>query len=77
MAITTMWTLYSAYVPVLLQVDFGLRVTAIGLVMMLDNLLALLMQPWIGARSDRLRTAGASGCPSSWPACPLPRRALP
>lgn len=56
MAITTMWTLYSAYVPVLLQVDFGLRATAIGLVMMLDNLLALLIQPWIGARSDRLRS---------------------
>lgn len=56
MAITTMWTLYSAYVPVLLQVDFGLRATAIGLVMMLDNLLALLVQPWIGARSDRLRS---------------------
>jgi len=56
MAITTMWTLYSAYVPVLLQVDFGLRVAAIGLVMMLDNLLALLVQPWIGARSDRLRS---------------------
>ena len=56
MAITTMWTLYSAYVPVLLQVDFGLRATAIGLVIMLDNLLALLVQPWIGARSDRLRS---------------------
>ncbi len=56
MAIATMWTLYSAYVPVLLQVDFGLRIAAIGLVMMLDNLLALLVQPWIGARSDRLRS---------------------
>lgn len=56
MAITTMWTLYSAYVPVLLQVDFGLRAAAIGVVMMLDNLLALLVQPWIGARSDRLHS---------------------
>ncbi|MDW8316991.1 MAG: MFS transporter [Anaerolineae bacterium] len=56
MAITTMWTLYSAYVPVLLQVDYGLRATAIGAVMMLDNLTALLIQPWIGARSDRLRS---------------------
>ena len=56
MAITTMWTLYNAYVPVLLQLDFGLRATAIGAVMMLDNLLALLVQPWIGARSDRLRS---------------------
>lgn len=56
MAITTMWTLYGAYVPVLLQVDFGLRAAAIGVVMMLDNLLALLIQPWIGARSDRLRS---------------------
>lgn len=56
MAITTMWTLYNAYVPVLLQLDFGLRATAIGAVMMLDNLLALLIQPWIGARSDRLHS---------------------
>jgi hypothetical protein len=56
MAITTLWTLYNAYVPVFLQVDFGLRAAAIGAVMMLDNLLALLVQPWIGARSDRLRS---------------------
>lgn len=56
LAITTMWTLYSAYVPIFLQVDFGLRAAAIGVVMMLDNLLALLIQPWIGARSDRLRS---------------------
>lgn len=56
MAITTMWTLYSAYVPVLLQMDFSLRVGVIGLVMMLDNLLAFFVQPWIGARSDRLRS---------------------
>ncbi len=56
MAIAAMWTLYSAYVPVLLQMDFGLRATAIGTVMMLDNLVALLIQPWVGARSDRLRS---------------------
>ena len=56
LAITMMWTLYAAYVPVFLDADFGLRVTAIGAVMMLDNLASLFMQPWIGARSDRLRS---------------------
>ena len=56
LAITMMWTLYAAYVPVFLDADFGLRATAIGAVMMLDNLASLFMQPWIGARSDRLRS---------------------
>lgn len=56
LAITMMWTLYAAYVPVFLDADFGLRATAIGAVMMLDNLASLFVQPWIGARSDRLRS---------------------
>jgi Na+/melibiose symporter-like transporter len=55
LAITMMWTLYAAYVPVFLDADFGLRAAAIGVVMMLDNLSSLFIQPWIGARSDRLR----------------------
>lgn len=56
LAIAMMWTLYAAYVPVFLEADFGLRATAIGVVMMLDNLSSLFIQPWIGARSDRLRS---------------------
>jgi maltose/moltooligosaccharide transporter len=71
MAITTMWTLYNAYVPVFLQVDFGLRAAAIGAVMMLDNLLALLVQPWIGARSDRLRSRWGKRLPYIVAATPL------
>lgn len=71
MAITTMWTLYGAYVPVFLQVDFGLRVGAIGLVMMMDNLLAFFIQPWIGARSDRLRTRWGNRLPIIMAGMPL------
>jgi MFS family permease len=71
MAITTLWTLYNAYVPVFLQVDFGLRAAAIGAVMMLDNLLALLVQPWIGARSDRLRSRWGKRLPYIVAATPL------
>lgn len=56
LAISMMWTLYSAYVPVFLILDFRLSAAAIGGVMMLDNLAGLLIQPWIGARSDRLRS---------------------
>lgn len=56
LAITMMWTLYSAYVPVFLVLDYDLSAAAIGFVMMLDNLAALAIQPWIGARSDRLQS---------------------
>lgn len=56
LAITMMWTLYSAFVPVFLDMDYGMRAAAIGLVMMLDNMAGVVIQPWIGARSDRLRT---------------------
>ena len=56
LAITMMWTLYSALVPIFLVTDYGMQAVAVGLVMMLDNVAALFIQPWIGARSDRLRT---------------------
>ncbi len=45
--------LVSAFVPPLVQDVLGDRRTAIGLVMMIDNVLLLVLVPWAGAASDR------------------------
>ncbi|MBX7213659.1 MAG: MFS transporter [Thermoflexales bacterium] len=53
---TALWAVYNQYVPVFLQQKFALPVAAIGLIMTLDNLAALFIQPLVGAWSDRTRT---------------------
>ncbi len=53
------WSVYNSYLPADFLPAFitgGLQNTIIGAVMVLDNVLALFMQPYIGARSDRVRT---------------------
>lgn len=55
------WSVYNAFVPLFLTSNFcvllgeNARVinTLVGLVMILDNIAAVLIQPYIGARSDR------------------------
>ncbi len=54
--IAIIWGLYNAFVPVFLSQKFSLDVRWIGLFMTLDNIAAILVQPVIGAWSDRLRT---------------------
>ncbi len=70
LAVTLMWTLYNAYVPIYLQAGdprfdaglktatagFGLSATVAGFIMTLDNIAALFIQPLIGMWSDRTRT---------------------
>ena len=48
--------LYNAFVPLFLEERFGLQPGLIGFFMTLDNIAALVIQPSIGALSDRLRT---------------------
>lgn len=55
--VSLIWAIYNSYVPVFLERDFLLSATLIGFVMTFDNIAALLIQPWIGAQSDRTRTA--------------------
>lgn len=53
------WSVYNSYLPAALLPTFivgDLQNTIIGAIMVLDNLLALFMQPYIGARSDKTRT---------------------
>ena len=51
--ICTFWQAYDTTVPLILTNKFGLSQTASGVVMALDNILALFMLPLFGAISDR------------------------
>ena len=54
--VSVIWSVYNAFVPVFLSEKFGLSAAWIGFFMTLDNIAALLIQPPVGAWSDRLRT---------------------
>jgi MFS family permease len=53
--ITLLWTLYDAFVPILLN-TFGLAAGSIGFLMTMDNWANLFIQPYVGVRSDHTRT---------------------
>lgn len=54
--VSVVWGVYNAFVPIFLADKFGLAPAIIGFFMTLDNIAALLIQPPVGAWSDRLRT---------------------
>jgi MFS family permease len=54
--ISIIWGVYNAFVPVFLAEKFQLDIRWIGFFMTLDNIAALLIQPPVGAWSDRLHT---------------------
>lgn len=54
--VSVIWSVYNAFVPLFLANKFGLEPWLIGIFMTLDNIAALLIQPPVGAWSDRLRT---------------------
>jgi len=54
--VSVVWGVYNAFVPLFLANKFGLAPAVIGFFMTLDNIAALLIQPPVGAWSDRLRT---------------------
>jgi maltose/moltooligosaccharide transporter len=54
--VSVIWATYNAFVPIFLQDKFGLQPALIGFFMTLDNIAALIIQPPVGAWSDRLRT---------------------
>lgn len=55
--VSVIWSVYNAYVPVMLEERFLLVPGFIGMFMTLDNIAALFIQPAVGAWSDRLRTS--------------------
>ncbi len=56
LGVSVIWSMYNAYVPIFLKDSFHLPSTLIGLVMTIDNVLAILLLPYLGALSDRTRT---------------------
>lgn len=50
------WNFYDAQVPPLLK-DHLASAALVGLLMGMDNLLGIFVQPWMGSRSDRTRTS--------------------
>ncbi|MFQ5576401.1 MAG: MFS transporter [Anaerolineae bacterium] len=71
LGISLLWAVYNAYVPIFLQAGnpqlrltgpaaaingFGLSAFVTGIIMSLDNVAAVFIQPWIGVKSDRTRT---------------------
>jgi len=55
MAISAVWPLYDSYMPNFYG-GFISSSLIVGLIMAIDNLLGLTLQPWFGARSDRTRS---------------------
>lgn len=54
--VSIIWGVYNAFVPLFLADKFGLSAGWIGIIMVLDNIAALFIQPTIGVVSDRTRT---------------------
>jgi Na+/melibiose symporter-like transporter len=56
MSICAFWQLYDGIIPLMLENTFGLGETVTGVIMALDNILALFMLPLFGALSDKIKT---------------------
>lgn len=56
MSISAFWQLYDSIIPLILKNTFGVAHTPAGVIMALDNVLALFMLPLFGALSDRVDT---------------------
>ena len=54
--VSVIWSVYNAFVPLILDQRFGLEAGFISFIMVLDNIAALLIQPPLGVFSDRLRS---------------------
>ncbi|WP_178019849.1 SLC45 family MFS transporter [uncultured Paenibacillus sp.] len=54
-SISLTWALYNAFVPLFLD-DYLKSAAMIGFMMTIDNYFAIILQPWIGHRSDKTNT---------------------
>ena len=54
--VSIIWSTYNAFVPIFLSQRFGLSTGIVGFFMVLDNIAGMIIQPPVGAYSDRLRT---------------------
>ncbi|MBT9164670.1 MAG: hypothetical protein DDT23_00674 [candidate division WS2 bacterium] len=55
LATTILWVVYNSYIPIMLK-SFGISTFFVGLLMTVDNILAITWGPLVGLLSDRTRT---------------------
>ena len=56
LSICTFWQIYDSIIPLILKEDFAIGDTLSGVIMALDNVLALFLLPVLGALSDKTYT---------------------
>lgn len=56
MSICSFWQVYDNIIPLMLKNTFGLKETITGVIMALDNVLAIFLLPFFGALSDKTDT---------------------
>ncbi len=56
MSISAFWQLYDNTVPLIIKETFGIKETARGIIMALDNILALFLLPFFGSLSDKSKS---------------------
>ena len=52
-SISAFWLMYDNYIPLILEKTFGLQAGPVGIIMAIDNILALILLPVFGALSDK------------------------
>jgi hypothetical protein len=70
--LSVVWGVYNAFVPIFLSEKFHLSPIIVGFFMTLDNIAALLIQPPVGAWSDRLRSPMGRRIPFLLIGAPIP-----
>jgi len=53
--VSIVWSVYNSYIPVFLK-EMGLATWAAGVIMTMDNIMAITLQPYVGFLSDRTKT---------------------
>jgi maltose/moltooligosaccharide transporter len=53
--ISIIWPLFNSLIPPMLE-DMGLTAVVVGFILTWDNIINMLLQPWVGTRSDQTRT---------------------
>ena len=56
LSISAFWQMYDNIIPLILQNTFGVKETATGVIMAMDNVLAIFLLPFFGSLSDKLDT---------------------
>ena len=56
LSICTFWQIYDSIIPLILKEGFAIGDTLSGVIMALDNVLALFLLPVLGALSDKTHT---------------------